>query len=125
MPPADAAAVARASGRATADYIVANRIPRTVRNVLAWLPRWMAARVLLASIRRHSWTFAGSGRVTATTGRQLALTIAVNPIARPGCHWHVAVFERLFKVLISPDARVTHPCCCARGDTACRFEIDI
>ncbi|MEM1431648.1 MAG: V4R domain-containing protein, partial [Pseudomonadota bacterium] len=41
----------------------------------------------------------------------------------PLCHWHAAVFERLFRVLVSPESSVTEVACCAMGAPACRFEI--
>lgn len=54
----------------------------------------------------------------------LTLSIAANPLAlAPGCHWHAAVFERLFAALVWPGATVRETACCAAGDAACRFTI--
>ena len=64
MPAEEAAAVSRAAGRATADYLLAHRIPHAVQQVLKLLPAPLAARALVAAITRHAWTFAGSGRFT-------------------------------------------------------------
>jgi divinyl protochlorophyllide a 8-vinyl-reductase len=55
--PAMAAEVARDAGLRTADYLLANRIPKPVQVLLKHLPAPLAARVLLSAIRRHAWTF--------------------------------------------------------------------
>ena len=49
----------------TGDYLLAHRIPKPVQALLKRLPAPLAARVLLAAITRHAWTFAGSGRFEA------------------------------------------------------------
>jgi divinyl protochlorophyllide a 8-vinyl-reductase len=127
----EAAAVARAAGRATADYLLANRIPRAVQRLLRVLPAPLAARVLLAAISRHAWTFAGSGHFSASVpGLRLAvLEIRDNPLCRdlsadvPACDYYAATFERLFQVLVQRGARVIETACEACGDEACRFEL--
>ena len=121
LPPAQAAAVARDAGRRTGAYILAHRIPKPVQKLLRWLPPRLAAPVLLAAIRRHAWTFAGSGDVTTTAGRSPVLTIARNPLATPGCPWHCAVLETLFRALVAADTHVEETACCATGASACRF----
>lgn len=61
----------------------------------------------------------------------LVFEIADNPVVRgeqaetPICHWHVAVFEALFRSLVSPGAQVRETACCAAGALACRFEITL
>lgn len=129
LPAAEAAAVARAAGRATADYLLAHRIPRTAQRLLSMLPAPWAARALLRAIGGHAWTFAGSGRFSASAGHPVMLTIQDNPLCRgvvspvPACDYYAATFERLFQVLVHRRARVQETACEARGDTACRFEI--
>ncbi len=55
--------------------------------------------------------------------------IAGNPLVdgeragAPVCHWHAAVFQRLFAVLVDPGVEVRETACCACGAPACRFEI--
>ncbi|GAP38617.1 bacteriochlorophyll 4-vinyl reductase [Piscinibacter sakaiensis] len=128
---AQAPALARAAGTATADYLLAHRIPRPVQALLRWLPAPLAARGLLAAMRGHAWTFAGSGRFEAAAGSggRATLTIRGNPLCRgqlalaPACDYYAATFERLFRVLVHPDCRVAEVACEARGDTACRFEV--
>jgi divinyl protochlorophyllide a 8-vinyl-reductase len=50
------------AGLRTADYLLANRIPRAVQWLLKRLPETIAARVLCRAIAKHAWTFAGSVR---------------------------------------------------------------
>lgn len=128
--PVDARAVARDAGQRTADYLLARRIPRPVQALLHRLPAALAARVLLAAIRRHAWTFAGSGHFSARAGRPVVLTLRDNPLCRgltldePACHYYAATFEHLFRVLVHPHARVRETACEAMGADACVFEID-
>ena len=42
----------------------------------------------------------------------------------PACDFYAATFERLFRVLVHPAARVTETACEACGDDACQFEIE-
>lgn len=115
------------AGRRTADYILAHRIPRPAQVVLRALPPVLAAPLLTRAIAQHAWTFAGSGRFRVA-GR-LAFEIADNPMIRgetaphPVCHWHGAVFERLFRVLVDDRLRAREVACCACGDPACRIEL--
>lgn len=125
--PAAARRIAAAAGVATADYILAHRIPRAAQLVLKALPAALAAPLLARAISRHAWTFAGSG----TFRRRDAWTfeIAGNPLIRgersplPLCAWHAAVFERLYAVLVSPDCRCEEVTCAAQGSDTCRFRI--
>jgi divinyl protochlorophyllide a 8-vinyl-reductase len=123
--------VAHAAGQRTADYLLANRIPRPVQQLLKVLPAPLAARVLMAAIRRNAWTFTGSGQFSATTGgrRLCVLAIRANPLCRgvsaaePGCDFYAGTFERLFQVLVHAGARVREVACEACGDAECRFEV--
>jgi divinyl protochlorophyllide a 8-vinyl-reductase len=124
-----AAAVAREAGTLTGDYLLAKRIPGPAQAVLRRLPAALAERMLLAAVGRHAWTFAGSGRFTATPGAPSVVEIADNPLCRgvvadaPACHFHAATFERLWRTLVSPQVRVVETACCACGAAACRFEL--
>lgn len=127
--PVVAGQVAQRAGSLTADYLLAHRIPRPVQALLKLLPAPLAARVLLSAIRRHAWTFAGSGTFSAQAGRPVVLTIRGNPMCRgitseqPCCAFYAATFERLFQVLVRHDAKAVETACEACGDSACRFEI--
>jgi divinyl protochlorophyllide a 8-vinyl-reductase len=126
---AQARDVAAAAGRATADYLLAHRIPRPLQRVLRQLPAGLSARLLLAAIARNAWTFVGSGVFTARVGRPVVLTIRHNPLCQdlqadtPACDFYAATFERLFQVLVHRRSRVREVACEACGDAECRFEI--
>lgn len=116
------------SGTGTADYILAHRIPRVAQAILKALPAPLAARALTAAIRKHAWTFAGSGKFEPKG--PWIFEIHDNPLIRgeksetPLCAWHAAVFERLYRVLVAPDCRCVETCCRAQpGQDRCRFEI--
>jgi divinyl protochlorophyllide a 8-vinyl-reductase len=121
--------VAREAGRLTGEYLLARRIPRAVQALLRVLPARLAARVLLAAITRHAWTFAGSGEFSAKMGRGVQLTLRNNPLCRgwhsevPACDFYAATFERLFSELVHHRARVVELSCEACGSDACRFEV--
>lgn len=124
-----ARAVCRSAGVRTGDYLLAHRIPRPAQRLLRILPTGVAARLLIAAIRRHTWTFAGSGRFHARAGRSATIAIAQCPLCReltaesPRCDYFAATFERLFRALVHPGARAVETACEASGDDACQFEV--
>ncbi len=118
--------ILRQAGLSTADYILANRIPLLAQRAIRLMPAPLAARVLARAIAKHAWTFAGSGQFNVEGSRPLTLAIRQNPLAtgtpnHASCHWHAAVFERLFSTLVWPAVQVSETCCCAAGDPLCRF----
>jgi divinyl protochlorophyllide a 8-vinyl-reductase len=127
----DAAArkISRAAGLATGDYLLARRIPQPVQAILKRLPATLAARILLIAIRKHAWTFAGSGRFEASAGRPVHFSITGNPMCRgvtataPHCDYYAATFERLFRTLVHKNATVIEMDCESCGADSCRFEI--
>lgn len=126
--PGDAAEVLMTeAGRLTADYLLAHRIPRAVQILLKCLPARMAAKILVQAISAHAWTFAGSGTFTAQAGMPTVFTLTHNPLIKgehapaPLCAWHTAVFERLFRELVSRRTHVVETECEAEGDLMCRF----
>ncbi len=127
LPLAASASVMADAGLRTADYLLAARIPGAVQWLLKRLPARLAARLLVAAIRAHAWTFAGSGRFSAAAGSPTRLELTDNPLCAgeharaPVCRWHAAVFERLFQVLVSPRAQAIETSCAACGDACCRF----
>jgi divinyl protochlorophyllide a 8-vinyl-reductase len=137
---AEAALVTREAGLRTARYLLHHRIPALLQMVLKRTPAMLAARVLLAAIRRHAWTFTGGGVFDAQVGKQrgaerethaarVVITLTHNPLCRglhlqaPACDFYAATFEGLFKALVHPRAVVQEVACEACGDSACRFEI--
>src|SRR5579883_1685100 len=83
--PGEGAELLRIAGTETANYLLANRIPRSAQRLLKALPHALAARFFLKAIAMHAWTFAGSGEVRCRYGRRLMLEIENNPLAAPGC----------------------------------------
>jgi divinyl protochlorophyllide a 8-vinyl-reductase len=123
LDPDRAETVAREAGRLTGDYILAHRIPPRAQAALRALPAGLAGRMLLIAIKRHAWTFAGSGKVSITAF-PMTLAITGNPLAAPGCPWHCAVLQTLFRRLVEVETEVRVTTCDASGDRDCRFHID-
>ena len=123
MKPAEAGAIVCEAGRMTADYVIAHRIPRAARWLLAGAPAPQAARLLLKSIHRNAWTFCGSGVCIIETGRTPALTLINNPIRTPDCAWHTAVLQQLFKQLVSARLRIDYCAVRLDGNPADRFDV--
>jgi divinyl protochlorophyllide a 8-vinyl-reductase len=129
LPPLQAAGVMAAAGRMTADYLLANRIPRLAHATFRILPAPLAARLLVSAIRRNAWTFAGSGHLHARAGVPTVFELTGNPLCAgetapaPVCTWHAAVFQRLFEVLVDPSTEAIETHCGAMGHDHCRFLI--
>lgn len=126
---AEAARVAHDAGLRAATYLLAHRIPRSAQRLLRALPPWLAAALLLRLIRRHAWTFVGSGRFDWERGAQPVLRIADNPLCRgqrtegPACHFYAGTFQGLFAQLVHPGCRVVEIECQAQGAAACRLRL--
>jgi len=127
--PERAKSIATEAGMRTADYVIAHRIPPLIVWLLPRLPHRIAARLLTNSIQHHAWTFTGSGRFNVISHAPIRLQIADNPVVRgevadaPLCHWHAAVFTRLYQRLVRADYAAHELECCANHHPACRFEI--
>lgn len=125
--PRQAPALLAEAGLLTGDYIIRHRIPPAAVVLLGWLPRALAAPLLTRAIASHAWTFSGSGSFQVHPGRPLVFSLADNPIVRgetadtPLCHWHAAVFERLFRRLVDDRYRCHETACAAVGGNVCRF----
>lgn len=122
--------LAAEAGRLTADYILANRIPKPVQMLLRVLPARPSAKLLSTAIARHAWTFAGSGRFEVQT--PWSFEIIDNPIVCNDhcphciCHWHAAVFAQLYRVLVHPKCTCHETDCLAMGaGHSCKFELRI
>jgi divinyl protochlorophyllide a 8-vinyl-reductase len=125
LPAQDAAQIAAEAGRRTADYLLAHRIPRAAQGVMKLLPARLAAPILLKAMAANAWTYAGTGHVRTASGRTCVLEIIDNPLAQPDCPWHVAVFERLFRALVTKQAQVRHVEHREAGALINRFEIKL
>ncbi|OBV10316.1 bacteriochlorophyll 4-vinyl reductase [Erythrobacter dokdonensis] len=99
--------IAEEAGARTADYIIANRIPGPAAWLLRHLPAFIAAPLLMAAIRKHAWTFIGSG-VFETQGAwhfSIDRSAADDSIPPPDSLfvWYAAVFTRLYRCLVAGD----------------------
>ncbi len=126
----EASAIADRAGRLTADYLLANRIPRPAQRLLGLLPAPLALRLLLKAIGRHAWTFAGRGQFAwRREGRTFVLTLAGGPVSRdttaeaPVCAYYAATFERIFAVILRRPVLVVETACEATGAPACEFTV--
>lgn len=121
--------LAREAGWRTGGYILDHRIPRPAQIVLGMLPARISAPMLAKAIEKHAWTFCGSGVFRLARSWPPVFEIADNPVVRgehsetPLCHWHAAVFERLFSTLCGHSWRCVETTCCAQSANACRFEM--
>lgn len=105
LPPAQATRIAEDAGRLTADYIIANRIPKLVVKILRLLPPTWAGRMLMKAIKKNAWTFVGSGHCDLQFNTPPAIRIDDNPLSMPGGCWHRAVFLRLFQRIVCPKTK--------------------
>jgi divinyl protochlorophyllide a 8-vinyl-reductase len=127
--PALAPALTRCAGERTGDYIIRHRIPVAALRVLRTLPPWLSAPLLANVIEKHAWTFAGSGTFKVRSRHPLVFELVDNPVVRgeqsdaPICHWHAAVFQRLFSDIVDANLRCKETQCCAAGASSCRFEL--
>ena len=121
--------VAGQAGVLTGDYLLAHRIPAPIQRLLAFLPAAWASRVLIDAIRRHSWTFSGSGELRVRKAYPPELAIAGCCICLgaesdvPLCAFYRAAIERLFRALVHPRAVVAETGCQAQGAEACTFRV--
>ncbi len=129
LAPDAAQRIERMAGLATAQYLLAHRIPAAAQRLLKTLPAAWASRALLKAIGRHAWTFAGSGQFRAEPGTPVVITLSNCPLARnvrsdaPVCDYYAATFEGLFQALVHPQATVVETRCQSMGAPECRFEI--
>ncbi|GFE48405.1 bacteriochlorophyll synthase 23 kDa chain [Roseobacter cerasinus] len=128
--PAQAARVSTLAGTATANYILAYRIPKPAQILLRCLPATLSAKCLSHAITRHAWTFVGSGQFAALD--PWTFDIHNNPLIRAEtssaclCHWHAAVFARLYQALVSTECSCREIMCGAQPPGGvCRFEIRV
>jgi divinyl protochlorophyllide a 8-vinyl-reductase len=130
LPAPHADAVLQRSGKYTADYVRAHRIPRPVQVTLQFLPQRLAVPLLLSAFSRHAWTFAGSGqfrvegRYPGTIVLEHGPTCRSHPSTDHSGAYYEAAFEGLLR-LAAPHVHVTEEACEARGATACRSRLNI
>lgn len=125
-----AADLLRDAGRRTADYLMANRIPRLAQWLIRRLPRRAGLSLLLKAMQANAWTFAGSGTFTVvTTPAGAELGFHACAMCRdmhtdgPVCDFYAGTFEHLIRTLVTRDATVREVECIATGGHRCRFEV--
>ncbi len=122
-----AAFLSQLAGTATARYILRNRIPRPAQMLLKVLPAGVSAKLLSQAIEKHAWTFAGSGQFHVVD--PMTFEIIDNPLIKGEtanhalCHWHRAVFARLYSELVAPGMACEEVSCAAQGGRRCLFQL--
>lgn len=111
LAPDQSLAIVLQSARQTADYIIANRIPRLIAALLRALPASLAAPLLMGAIRKHAWTFIGAGRFEPQGSWRFSIdrTEAGDAQLPPASafEWYGAVFARLYQQLVGPNCDCT------------------
>lgn len=121
-----ATAVARDAGVRASEVLLAHHIGPRRQALLRRLPARLAERLLQRDLQRLSWAFAADARVQLAPGR---LTVQGSPLCRgvrsdtPACDFVCALIERLYAVLVHPDARCVERACESCGAPACEFTI--
>lgn len=112
--------IAEEAGAHTADYIIANRIPKAAVWLLRHLPAMLAAPLLMAAIRKHAWTFVGAGvfRPQGAWAFTIDRSEAQDTMMPPDSlfAWYAAVFTRLYRQLVAGDCT----CRMDRPDAPCQ-----
>jgi divinyl protochlorophyllide a 8-vinyl-reductase len=122
-------AVLREAGQRTADYLLANRIPRPVQWLLRVLPARIGFGLLTRAMAQHAWTFAGSGSFHVAPCNPPELRIENCPLCRglhlesPVCDFYAGTFERLLAVLVRRDTCVAQVESAASGGASCRYVV--
>lgn len=88
------------AGRRTAYYLLQTRIPKFFQWLLKRLPTRWAAKLLLRSIQRHSWTFAGSGTFDYQVGVAIEAVVVVKCVANDTvAYFYGGALHTLFQTL--------------------------
>jgi divinyl protochlorophyllide a 8-vinyl-reductase len=125
--PESAAEVMNAAGRVTGDGLMLKQLSSRAQTMLTGGPWTVAAWLLGRWAKQNSWTFAGSAVFTPVNGLQFDLV--GNPMIRDEtstvtlCHFHEALFERMFQRLVDPNLVCREIACQATGAPSCRFVV--
>lgn len=117
------------SGRRTAEYVLAHRLPPAVGWLVKFLRKGPGPMLLLQAIALNARTFGESGSYRFGTRPVLHVEVA-NPVlcstpalAAAVCRYYRGAFERLFEVLIDPSTILVQERCQADGAPACVYRI--
>ena len=118
----------RESGVRTADYIIANRIPKAAVWLLKRLPAPLAGRLLMMAIGKHAWTFTGAGQFAASGPWRFTInrseTAGWSDPPESLFAWYEAVFERLFQQLTAPECQCKDECCTGPATRVHHYRIE-
>jgi divinyl protochlorophyllide a 8-vinyl-reductase len=123
--PEQAAQVLGRAGALTGDGLMRRQLSARGQTLLSSGPWTVAAWLLGRWAKQNSWTFAGSAVFTPVNA--LEFDLVANPMIRdetsetPLCHFHEALFERLFRQLVDPNLICREAACQATGAPSCRF----
>ena len=108
LPSGELRAVLHDSGRRTGAYVLRHRIPGPVKLLVRPLPRGLRLRLLLEAIRRHAWTFAGSGSYQFRMGDRPLVSLRHGapaqrvPSTEPLHAYYRGAFEELLRAMVAP-----------------------
>lgn len=112
-----------------ADIVAEYRIPASGKAMLRKMPWPLSTWMLVRSAQQNAWTFGGSGLFKANTTAQVELrgnpSIKGASAEDPLCHFHRALFQRLFRTLVHPRMTCVEHSCEASGGDCCRFELSV
>ncbi len=125
--PAEAADILHTAGQATGDGLIAHQLSSRAQAMLGSGPWTVAAWLFGRWAIQNSWTFAGSAVFTPVNA--LEFDLVGNPLIReetadhPLCHFHEALFGRMFQRLVDPNLVCREVTCQATGAPSCRFVV--
>ncbi len=130
VPPARSEEILRRAGAYTAAYVARHRIPAPIRAALGALPAALALPLFLRAVRRHAWTFAGSGAFRFSSKPTVTLILESCPTCRPDAHppvpggaYYEAAFAGLLRLAAGP-LLVRETSCISSGAPHCCFQLE-
>jgi len=127
--PLQAHQICVAAGEGVALRLLETQITDRAQAMLGKMPRATGAWLLAKTAHQHAWTFSGSGEFVPESESRFVLRD--NPIVAgevadsPVCHFHAALFEKLFSTVIHPRLICREVACRATGSDACVFEFTL
>jgi len=100
LEPHERAQILFEAGERTAEYLLQARIPKFFQVLLKHLPTRWAARLLLWAIKKHAWTFAGSGAFEYQVAGTISAKILVKAMPyQESAYFYGGALQLLFKRL--------------------------
>ena len=111
------------SGRRTAEYVLANRLPKAIQTLIRSLPAPAGTWLLLRAIGSNASTFGASGTYAFELRPNVRIRVA-NPafVHVPGvCRYYAGAFTRLLQSLVDARLTLVEETCEREGNAACTF----